>query len=263
MSECKADRKRQPQSLFNAPEPLEETFLGPDPAPEAPTVETTPEAPTVETTPEAPTVETVSEAPLPVEPPTARLVSPAPADPFDPARLRLAQNYASTAGVRRVLNMVPVKPPQKEWWIRTHPSNDYWLETAVIELKEDREIYLIDPALRDEVATEPMYSTRFLATSINRQGVLFLWGLKLPGPDGKPNPWHESALDAANRARQGWIRVAANMSLGAYEVWDAPTLHSEPKWPDVTFSEILKVAFRDRMISEWNHPILRRLRGEA
>jgi hypothetical protein len=56
--------------------------------------------------------------------------------------------------------------------------------------------------------------------------------------------------------------VASNMSLGAYDVHEATATIPEPEWPDTTFQEILRVAFKDRFISSPNDPVLRRLRGE-
>jgi hypothetical protein len=102
-----------------------------------------------------------------------------------------------------------------------------------------------------------------LTLAINRQGVIFIWPLKLPTPDGRIDNWSRSAMDAANEARTRWVRITANMSLGAYDVAVASDQVAEPEWPDISFQEVLKVAFRDRMISEWNHPVLRRLRGEV
>jgi hypothetical protein len=146
-------------------------------------------------------------------------VADAVPDPFDPASLRLAPDHAAGLGVRKALLTVPCRKPEKSWWIRTHSDPAYRLETAVIELKEDRETYLVAPALWPELATESTLSPRALVTSINRQGVLFLWPIKLPGPDGRLDEWSRSALDAADRAGRGWVRVQASMSLGAYECW--------------------------------------------
>ena len=54
------------------------------------------------------------------------------------------------------------------------------------------------------------------------------------------------------------------MSLGAYEVLQAAgTLH-EPLWPqDIDFNELVRIAFKGRIISEPDHPVLKRLRGES
>lgn len=59
------------------------------------------------------------------------------------------------------------------------------------------------------------------------------------------------------------MRVKANMSLGAYEIFEAPNTVSEPKWAAATFNELLRIAFRDRLIASFDHPVIRRLRGLA
>src|SRR5262245_60979963 len=59
------------------------------------------------------------------------------ADPFDLDSLRLTQDFASVAGVKKLITTIPVKKPSKEWFIRTHPDPGYRLQTAVVELKED------------------------------------------------------------------------------------------------------------------------------
>jgi hypothetical protein len=186
------------------------------------------------------------------------------ADPFDLDSLRLSQDFASAVKVKKLLKTVPVRKPSKEWFVRTHPDAGYWFPTAVLELKEDkddREVYLVAPALRPELESEPTFSPRLLVTTINRQGVLFLWPIRLPGANGKIDEWSRSALEAADEAKSRWVRVTSNMSLGAYEVSLAAGQVPEPDWPDNSMQEIIRIAFRDRMISDWSHPVLKRLRG--
>ena len=197
--------------------------------------------------------------------PTSRFTDSADAapDPFDPARLRLSQDFAASLGVKKALLTVPVRKPAKEWWIQVHPNPAYRIQTAVLELKEDREVYLVDPELWSELATESTFSPRALFTAITRQNVLFLWPIRLPGPDGKTDEWSRSALEAATRAGGNWVRVQANMYLGAYEVQETIADIAAPQWPETSFRNLLEVAFRDRRIDDRNHPVLRRLRGEA
>jgi hypothetical protein len=132
---------------------------------------------------------------------------------------------------------------------------------AIIELKEDREVYLVKPNVAGDIAGEFVPAT--LYTAINRQGVLVVWPVKLPGPDGKHNAWHQSATIAAERAMDRWIRITANMSLGAYEIFEANSNLSDPTWPDLSFQEILKVAFRDRIVDFVDHPLIQRLKGRV
>ena len=92
--------------------------------------------------------------------------------------------------------------------------------------------------------------------------MLHLWPVKLPGPDGKHNEWHRSAAEAAERAMERWVRVTPRTCRSA------PTRCSrrngdlpEPVWPDLSFPEILKIAFRDHIVDRADHPLVQRLRG--
>jgi hypothetical protein len=184
-------------------------------------------------------------------------------NPFDPASLRLGQDYSANLGVKKALVTIPVRKPDKAWFIRVHPAEEYRLPTAMLELKEEQELYLVERHLRAELATESTFTPKVIHTAVNRQGVLFLWPVRLPGPDGKLDDWNKSALEAAQRAQKQWVRVQANMSLGAYDVWGATGQIPEPQWPEKTLEELLAIAFKDRLIASLDHPVLKRLRGEA
>jgi hypothetical protein len=181
-------------------------------------------------------------------------------DPFNPAALRLDQSFVDTVGVKKLLTTVPVRKPNRTDFVRVHSDPNYRLTpAAIIELKEDREVYLVTPNMAQELPNEFTAVTIF--TTINRQGVLHLWPVKLPGPDGKHNEWHRSAGEAAELAMDRWVRIKANMSLGAYELCEAEGDLPTPVWPDIPFSEILKIGFRDRIVDRADHPLVQRLRG--
>ena len=184
-------------------------------------------------------------------------------NPFDPASLRLGQDFAANLGVKKALLTVPVRKPDKAWFVRVHPDEAYRLQTPVIELKEERETYLVDRHLWPGLAGESTFAPRALYTAVNRQGVLFLWPVRLPGPDGKLDSWSQSAQEAAARAQHRWVRVQANLSLGAYEVYEAPAELPDPRWPEQPFKELLEVAFKGKLIDRHDHPVLRKLRGEV
>jgi hypothetical protein len=186
-----------------------------------------------------------------------------PLDPFDPERLKLSQDFASSVGVKKELLTIPARKPSKEWFVRAHPDPKMRLETGVIELKEDREIFIVDPSLWSVLSKESTFSPRLFVTAVNRQGVLFLWPIRLPGADGKLDEWSKSSLEAVNIAQEQWVRVAANMSLGAYEVFTAPGALSEPEWPEKSLRDLLSISFKDRLIDSLDHTVLKKLRGEV
>jgi hypothetical protein len=186
-------------------------------------------------------------------------------DPFDPASLRLPDKFGETVGVQKALLCVPVRKPDKSWFVRAHPDKSYRLQTGVIELGLERgkEIFLVAPELRKDLVTEATFKPKLLVTAINRQGVLFIWEVNLPGPDGRVNEWTRTGLEAVELATKSWIRISANMPLCAYDIYKANGQLSEPEWPQIPFRDLLRVAFKDRFIDSIDHPVLRRLRGEA
>lgn len=175
-------------------------------------------------------------------------------------KLRLSQDYIEMSPVKKIITSIPVRKPNKHDYVRVHPDAAYQFATVVLELKEERETYLVEPALWEELRLE--VTSKVLYTTINRQGVLALWAIGLPREDGRSNEWNNTAHDAAIRAKQRWLRLIANMSLGAYEVYEAKGNIPEPEWPDLTFEEIINIAFKDRLINSLEHPVVRRLRGE-
>ena len=54
-----------------------------------------------------------------------------------------------------------------------------------------------------------------LTLATNRQGVVFIWPVPLPDDSGRRNAWAETAREGAELAKTHWVRVAADMSLGA------------------------------------------------
>ena len=182
-------------------------------------------------------------------------------DPYDPESLRLDQSFVETSGVKKLLTTVPVRKPNNQDFVRVHPDEAYRLTAAIIELKDDREVYLVLPHVAHQLPGE--CSPVVLYTAINRQGATFLWPVKLPRPDGKVNEWHRSAAEAAVRAMKCWLRAKADMALGAYAMFEASSTIPEPIWPTATLKELLKIGFRDRLVDSLEHPVIKRLRGES
>jgi hypothetical protein len=174
--------------------------------------------------------------------------------------LRLDQSYMeATLGVRRVLNTVPVRKPNKQDFFRVHP--DHSLDCYSVELKAEGEIYFVTPELAQLIAEfcEPVR----LRLCVTRQGVVFLWPIKLPRDDRRSDDWRRSAAEAAHLAESRWIRLTAHMSLGAYETFEAVADLGDPKWPPESWTEIVKIALRDRRIDDANHAVIRQLLGKV
>ena len=189
---------------------------------------------------------------------------PEPPDPFDPATLHLGADYSEGLGVRKVISTVPVRKPNKSEWFQVRPGTEWRLQTAVLEVEAgvDRAVYLVAKHLWPDLSGE--IAPALVLTCTNRVGDLFLWRVKLPGPDGRSNTWTESALRIAQAAETTWCRMVSDTTNGHYTHFEPAAELPDPAWPPgLTFHQILKIAFRDKFIEAADHPILRQLRGAS
>jgi hypothetical protein len=175
------------------------------------------------------------------------------------AKLRIPQTYANPmVGVKKPLLTVAVRKPNKNEFFRVHPS--HFLDCCLIEDKTERENFFVLPEVAPFV-TEFVEAVR-LHYCITRQDVIFLWPVKLPRDDRRGDAWRKSAGECAGLAQDKWVRVVADMSLGAYQPYVAMAELGEPKWPEEPWSKVFKLATRDRMIESEQHPLVRRLLGQ-
>ena len=175
--------------------------------------------------------------------------------------LRLSADAAAVMGTSEMLSHVPVRKPNRHEFVRTRPEPEFWFDTGVFEDREERETFFVAPRMREALVGE--IKPVLLVPTITRQGVLILWPLKLPTEGQRHNGWMETAREAAELAKTKWVRLAADMGLGGYRIYQAEGELSEPEWPDKQLPEILQIAFRDRIVDSENHPVVRRLRGLA
>jgi hypothetical protein len=181
-------------------------------------------------------------------------------------QLRLSQDFSLTVGGQRMLTTVAVRRPRRHEFIRVRPDEpgtSWHFQTALyVDESERGEVYLVAPQLWPELGDDLRPTCLF--TTITRQNTVFLWPARLPGADRRASSWHTSAIEAAKMAMQCWVRVKANQEAGAYETWAATGYTAEPEWPhDITMDSLIRLAFKGRYITTWNHPVLQQLRGEA
>jgi hypothetical protein len=180
-------------------------------------------------------------------------------DPYDLSRLRITPEMLETTSVKKLLTTVPVRKPIDQDFVRVHPNPQYRETLAFIELKDDRETFIADLGAVPELQGECFFATLF--TAISRTGTLFMWPVRAPAADGRTNDWHVSAATAAQYAMKSWVRIKANMSLRAYEIFEAESSILDPIWPELSFDSIYRIAFKDRVIRSLDHPVVKRLRG--
>lgn len=160
----------------------------------------------------------------------------------------------------KLLVYVPVRKPGKTEFVRTHPDPEYTVNVFVVQLPGD-EPYLVQPSIA--AAIPDLAKAVRLILYVTRQGNPGLWPVKLGGEDGRQNPWHTSAMTAAEKAKTKWVRITANQALGAYDITVAKGILAEPQWPKRTMAELVTKGFANRHIDSEGHPVLRELLGEV
>lgn len=180
---------------------------------------------------------------------------------LDLTKLALTQNFTQLAGVKRIITTVPVRKPSPQQFFRVRAGAEWSMQALTLSLKDEGETYFVHPELYAELASE--VRVKLLYLYVTRDGSPGLWPVNMPGDDGRLDTWSQSAHSAAGIAQSSWIRLQAIRTVGAYEVRAAAALNDEPVWPDLTMREILNLAFRDKLITSTDHPIVKNLRGEA
>ena len=173
--------------------------------------------------------------------------------------MRLTANYGSTLGVTKLLTKVTVGKAKPAVFFRKHPDASMTFPAMVYEDKEAREQYLVDPAVAQELGG--LVRPVLLCAAIDRQNNPFLIPVPLPGEDGSRNPWHESLAQAVEHAAKVWLRISANMHVGAYDVYVAEGTLPEPDWPAHDMDTLVQVAFRGKIITSLDHTVVQSMLG--
>lgn len=175
--------------------------------------------------------------------------------------LRLTQEYAATAFGKPVNVVVPVARPPKSAFVRVRPGEEF---TTILNLLDASKLgadgmYAVGPEVAPLIADQIRLTQ--IRTAVTSQGVPTLVPIPLAGPDGRQNPWHVSLARAMEMAETRWIRISANTQRGGYDVFEAIGQLPAPQWPTESFEALLEIAFRGRLITSEDHPLVQQLLG--
>ena len=184
-------------------------------------------------------------------------------DQLNPELFRLDQSELDQPVAKTVLTAIPIRRPEPLEFIRVHPDPKYRMgPVSFIALKQNREYYLVTPALRSELRPREYWIGQiFLAT--NRLDRPFFWIVTIQSPTGRVSDWYNSALDCAERAMNQWIQIVADQSAGVYTIALAEEPLEEPQWPEQSFQELFQIGFKRRTVNSLDHPIFKQLRGRV
>lgn len=161
---------------------------------------------------------------------------------------------------RRELVTVPIRRLGKHEWGAVHRDETWRVGPVATHTdRSDLSTYVIFPEVVAGV-DRSVYDEVVLYAAITTAGAIFLWPRRV---GDRTDGWSLSNSEAIQLAQKGWVRMAANMSSGAYDVHTPVGQLAEPAWPDgLTFERLMEVALKNRVIDSPDHPVLRRLRGD-
>lgn len=174
--------------------------------------------------------------------------------------IKIRQDHAIGA-TKKIISIVTVEKPGRQGFVYVLPDPEWRQDCYILEFKaEQKRPYLVVPSIAEQILELGVKAVA-LVTYVDRAGDARLWPVTLPNGD-RSNTWLESALQAVTEHAGKWINVAANMSLGAYQLREPVKPFAPPAPPPVPLAKLIGLAFRDRIIDRMDHPVLQQLRGE-
>jgi hypothetical protein len=176
--------------------------------------------------------------------------------PFaDIASLRAAQDYSDCMGEQAVISF-PVRTLREGMHLRVCDDPVYRLENMfVAETKTG--LYFVYPQYREALSSLCKCSTLYLA--VDGHGTYFLLRCKRPMPGFEANEWFRTARVVAEAAMIGWVKVTKPSSDDSWSYIPVQNKMFEPKWPDKSLEEILRVAFPDRVVNRPDHDLIKQV----
>ena len=182
---------------------------------------------------------------------------------IDLERVRAKSNQLFDLGVATEYTVIPIRNPKPDEFFRCMPEENYSMDTNILSLKTDNEWYLIDPDILHQIQLESQLKVMPLYVCVTMNSTPFVTCIPQPNELGQINSWHESGHRTMEEAKQFWVRRQADRSNGGYIITKAMNAKlPDPKWPEMTLSEIVDRAFDKFYIDNMDHPVLQRLRGE-
>jgi hypothetical protein len=141
-----------------------------------------------------------------------------PPNPFDAKNLTLPPDFHVAGGkVNPRPKNVPVRKPHNQEWIRVHPDPEFRGDFGAILLRDDREFYLLTPAMSEQMRGHRHLKTVTIYTTYSRlSGKTFLWPVDMitTGQNKRTENWYRTAHEAAQEAMRQLINVYADMAGG-------------------------------------------------
>ena len=182
-------------------------------------------------------------------------------DEFSPENLRVLNNSDLRDLVCTELVELSARKPQKDEWFRVHP--DYQQQGGILDIFSEHKVFWVSKGMQSQVAHDPCFTFRICVLCVTRQGVPFIWPLKTDvAAGGTGDKYVRIPFAAMVHGREKWTRLYYSQEKREHQV-ETSDLLDAPKFPNKPFPELLKLAFKDAVISTADHPAILNLKGRA
>ena len=193
---------------------------------------------------------------------STKLLTPEVTDIFaNLESLKVSVDFGSSVGVVKKLGRVScLHRPPKGRFFTLRPG---WKLDGLGILSLDRgEAYLVPAQLCPHLCGEDVFRVVSCYGGVLRpDNAPLVWYIPLPVAGARDNDFWSSARECAEDClRSGsWCRLITGD--GHYD-WEVATANWEPKFPPIELGDLLRLAFKGRVIDSLEHPVIRELRGE-
>ena len=187
---------------------------------------------------------------------------------YDPWDLDAARNRQKKDRRVKVVTVYRVASrPRMGSFIRIHPDPAYQIDSLLYVAKDERgidsETYFVDWGFADEVMASEwsmFFRPARLYLAIERHASKpYVHYVRYAREGEKDNDWWQSGRSVVERAMKEWVQPFN--AGGNYDFHPAMRPIPDPEWPDTPFGEILRIAFKGRLIDSWDHEVMKALVG--
>lgn len=159
---------------------------------------------------------------------------------------------------KRTQATFPLQKPPKNKFIRVHPSPDYRMSGVLTLTDTDTgQIKYVSPDLELPEFIETQTRVTDLYAAQMSDGSFIIWPVHR-----SETTWFKGAKQAVKTASEKWVAVVARRAANTYDLIEPEDSIPEPDWSSLpSFTEMVESAFDGHMITNLDHPFLRKLRG--
>ena len=170
--------------------------------------------------------------------------------------IKLTPEEAGLVGAKEALVTLAIRKPNRAEFVRIDPNPAMSIVTAIY-IDVLKEVYFVTPEARSIFpdGVKPIQ----LFTAVNQRGLPFLWPVAIEeGVGGRRNNWRS----CCGRVGQNDLdKTCGRHDRRCYRVYEALGKLPDPVFPERPLADLLRIAFRGRVVDNENHLIARQALG--